>query len=135
MNKLYYSISEICSIIDEEQHILRYWEKEFEGFKPKKNRRGYRIYTEKDLNMIKVIKILLRNEMLSLNGAKEQFKKILKSDIIDFLNNYDKTETKAFNITGSETNQKNLNKKRLESEDLEYLKQTLLETLNYLQSR
>jgi len=135
MNKLYYSISEICSIIDEEQHILRYWEKEFDGFKPKKNRRGYRIYTEKDLNMIKVIKILLRNEMLSLNGAKEQFKKIIKSDAADFLINYEKSETKTFDMSDVETNHKNSNKKKLDTKDLEYLKQTLLETLNYLRSR
>lgn len=122
-------------MIDEEQHILRYWEKEFDGFKPKKNRRGYRIYTEKDLNLIKVIKILLRNEMLSLNGAKEQFKKILKSDVTDFLNNYEKSEIKKFNNSEIETNHTNVIKKKLDISDLEYLKQTLLETLNYLQSR
>jgi DNA-binding transcriptional MerR regulator len=30
MKKLYYSISEISKILDEEQYILRYWEKEFD---------------------------------------------------------------------------------------------------------
>ena len=49
MKKLYYSISEISKILDEEQYILRYWEKEFDFLKPRKNRAGNRIYSEKDL--------------------------------------------------------------------------------------
>lgn len=77
MQKLYYSISEISELIDEEQHILRYWEKEFEQFKPKKNRSGNRIYSEKDLNIAKIIKMLLRDEKLSLKGAKEKLKFII----------------------------------------------------------
>jgi DNA-binding transcriptional MerR regulator len=77
MQKLYYSISELSELIDEEQHILRYWEKEFEQFKPKKNRSGNRIYSEKDLNIAKIIKMLLRDEKLSLKGAKEKLKFII----------------------------------------------------------
>jgi DNA-binding transcriptional MerR regulator len=30
MQKLYHSISEVSELVDEEQHILRYWEKEFD---------------------------------------------------------------------------------------------------------
>jgi len=80
MQKLYYSISEICEIVDEEQHILRYWEKEFEYLKPKKNRSGNRIYSEKDLTIIKLIKKLIRENKLSLKGAQEQLKKIIEND-------------------------------------------------------
>ena len=82
MQKLYYSISEICEIVDEEQHILRYWEKEFDLLKPKKNRSGNRIYSEKDLIIIKLIKKLIRGNKLSLKGAKEQLKKILENENI-----------------------------------------------------
>lgn len=71
MQKLYYSISEISKIVDEEQHILRYWEKEFNSIKPRKNRAGNRIYSEKDLSVIKAIKKLLREEKLNLKIAKE----------------------------------------------------------------
>lgn len=76
MAKLYYSISEVSELLNEEQYILRYWEKEFNELKPKKNRGGNRIYSNKDLNLLKTIKNLIRNEHLSLIGVKEKLKKI-----------------------------------------------------------
>lgn len=85
MQKLYYSISEISKLIDEEQHILRYWEKEFAALKPRKNRAGNRVYSERDLQIIKSIKILIRDEKLSLKGAKEQLDKLLSDDTNDNL--------------------------------------------------
>ena len=77
MQKLYHSISEVSELVDEEQHILRYWEKEFDQLKPKKNRGGNRIYSEKDLILLKLIKKYLRTDKLSLKGAKEQVDKYL----------------------------------------------------------
>jgi DNA-binding transcriptional MerR regulator len=76
MEKLYYSISEVSKIVDEEQHILRYWEKEFGAIKPRKNRAGNRVYSTRDLAIIKIVKDLLRVEKLSLKGAKEKIKEI-----------------------------------------------------------
>jgi DNA-binding transcriptional MerR regulator len=72
MQKLYYSISEICSLIGEEAHVLRYWEKEFGRLKPKKNRAGNRVYSAKDLEMLKKIRQYLREDKLSLKGAREK---------------------------------------------------------------
>ncbi|OGU13240.1 MAG: hypothetical protein A2X61_03600 [Ignavibacteria bacterium GWB2_35_12] len=77
MQKLYHSISEVSELVDEEQHILRYWEKEFDQLKPKKNRGGNRIYSDKDLVLLKLIKKYLRIDKLSLKGAKEQLDKYL----------------------------------------------------------
>lgn len=77
MQKLYYSIGEVCQIVNEEQHILRYWEKEFDQLKPKKSRSGNRTYSEKDLNIIKTIKNFIREEKLSLKGAQEKLKRYL----------------------------------------------------------
>ena len=85
MQKLYYSISEISKLVDEEQHILRYWEKNFNLIKPRKNRAGNRVYSEKDLNIIKSIKYLIREEKLSLAGAKEKLSTM----------NFDVDETKT----------------------------------------
>lgn len=79
MQKLYYSISEVAEIIDEEAYILRYWEKEFNQISPKKNKAGNRIYSENDLNIIKIVKKLLRDDKHSIQGAKEQLPKILNS--------------------------------------------------------
>lgn len=83
MTKLYYSIKETSDLVDEEQHILRYWEKEFTILKPKKNKAGNRTYTHKDLQIILKIKSMIREEHLSLKEAKENFKTIKLNDLID----------------------------------------------------
>lgn len=68
-------------MIDEEQHVLRYWEKEFPVLKPRKNRAGNRVYSEKDMKIIRQIKKMIREDKLSLKGAKEQLEKYLKKTV------------------------------------------------------
>lgn len=75
MQRLYYSISEVSEILDEESYVLRYWEKEFPQISPKKNRSGKRVYSERDLDILKIVKKLLREDKLSVLGAKEQINK------------------------------------------------------------
>jgi DNA-binding transcriptional MerR regulator len=75
MKKLYYSISEVSRITDLEQYVLRYWETEFDQLQPAKNSSGNRIYTNKDIKLILLIKKLLKEEKYTIEGAK----KILKS--------------------------------------------------------
>jgi DNA-binding transcriptional MerR regulator len=82
MQKLYYSISELSLLIDEEPHILRYWEKEFNALNPKKNRGGNRIYAEKEMIVVMAIKKLLRSDKLSIKGAKEQLDKLILNNEI-----------------------------------------------------
>jgi DNA-binding transcriptional MerR regulator len=77
MQKLYHSISEISELLGEEQHTLRYWEKEFPELNPKKNRAGNRIYSDKDLFVIMMIRKLMREDKLSLKGSQEQLTKII----------------------------------------------------------
>jgi len=74
MKKLYYTIKEVSELVDEEQHTLRYWEKEFGQLSPKKNTGGNRKYEEKDIEIVKQIKHLVRVERLSLKGVKEHLK-------------------------------------------------------------
>jgi len=60
--KLYYSIREVSQLFDEEQHILRHWEREIPVLHPNKNRAGNRVYTERDLRVLRVLKVLLREQ-------------------------------------------------------------------------
>lgn len=76
MKKLYYSISEVSRITDLEQYVLRYWETEFELLKPAKNSSGNRIYTNKDIKLILLIKKLLKEEKYTIEGAKKILKNI-----------------------------------------------------------
>lgn len=80
MKKLYYSISEVSRICDLEQYVLRYWETEFEQLKPAKNSSGNRIYTNKDIKMILLIKKLLKEEKYTIEGAKKIIKNYNVSD-------------------------------------------------------
>lgn len=73
MKKLYYSIGEVSKILDVEQHILRYWEKEFSLLKTKKNRAGNRVYSTEDLEFLKLIKNLLDDKNLSIKQANQLF--------------------------------------------------------------
>jgi DNA-binding transcriptional MerR regulator len=89
IKKLYYSISEVSKITDVEQYVLRYWETEFEQLKPQKNRAGNRIYTNKDIQTILLIKNLLREKKYTIEGAKkiltdDKYLKELQQDEIDF---------------------------------------------------
>ena len=77
MNKLI-SISEaskILNLIDTKtkkplNHILRYWEKEFKQIRPKKiNNRRY--YSTEQIEIIKMIKFLLKNKGMTILGVKQ----------------------------------------------------------------
>ena len=69
--KLYYSISEVSRITGLEQHVLRYWESQFNELNPAKNRAGNRIYTNKDISLIFEIKRLVREQGFTIEGAKK----------------------------------------------------------------
>lgn len=71
-DKRYYSISEVATMTDLEAYVLRYWEKEFPLLKPKKNRRGSRLYTAKDIELIHQIKHLRTKEKLTIAGARNK---------------------------------------------------------------
>ncbi|MCB0711346.1 MAG: MerR family transcriptional regulator [Ignavibacteriae bacterium] len=71
MKKLYYSISEVSKMVDLEQYVLRYWEREFSQLRPQKNRAGNRIYTEKDIEIIRLIKRLTREDRYTISGARQ----------------------------------------------------------------
>ncbi len=71
IKKLYYSISEVSKMLGLEQYVLRYWETEFEQLRPQKNRAGNRIYTEKDIDVVKLIKRLTREDRYTIEGARQ----------------------------------------------------------------
>lgn len=74
IKRLYYSISEVSKLVDEEQYVLRYWETEFEQLRPQKNRAGNRVYNENDVEVIRAIQQLLRIKRHTIEGAKEHLR-------------------------------------------------------------
>lgn len=72
--KLYYSITEVSEHLDVAPSLLRYWENEFPSIKPKRNSRGTRFYTTKDIEEIERIHFLVKEQGFTLQGAKEKLK-------------------------------------------------------------
>ncbi len=71
-DKLYYSIGETAKYFGEEISAIRYWEKQFNVLKPKKNKRGVRFFTAKDMEHIEQIHYLLRVKKMTIEGAKKE---------------------------------------------------------------
>lgn len=70
--KLYYKIGEACRALDIQPYVLRYWETEFAVLAPSKSKSGQRVYTEKELDVIRRIKELLYDEGYTIAGAKKK---------------------------------------------------------------
>jgi len=87
IKKLYYSIGEVSEITGLKQYVLRYWESEFPSLSPSKNRAGNRVYKERDIQYIKLIKFLLYEKKFTIEGAKQKLKTIRVED----LERFDKT--------------------------------------------
>ena len=70
-NKVYKSIGEVAKEITINAHTLRFWEKEFKQIKPKLLSGNRRYYSEKDINLLKLIYELLKNQGYTIAGAKK----------------------------------------------------------------
>jgi DNA-binding transcriptional MerR regulator len=74
LTKLYYSIGEVAQMFDVNTSLIRFWEKEFKTIQPKKNRRGNRMFTPKDIEHLRVIYHLLKERGFTIEGAKQKLK-------------------------------------------------------------
>ena len=82
MEKLFYSIGETAKMFDVNVSLIRFWEKEFDILKPKKNKKGNRLFTKKDLANLQIIYHLVKERGFTLEGAKTKLKEN-KKDTID----------------------------------------------------
>lgn len=72
--KLYYSISEVAGWFKVNTSLLRYWENEFDVLKPRKTRKGDRLFRVEDIRNLQLIYFLLRQRKLSIEGARNYLK-------------------------------------------------------------
>ena len=70
INKLYYTMGEVSAMFDVNQSLLRYYEKEFEILQPKKNKKGNRLFTNDDVENLKIILHLIREKKFTIEGAR-----------------------------------------------------------------
>jgi len=82
IEKLYYSISEVAEMFGVNNSLIRFWEKEFDILKPKKNKKGNRMFTPKDVENLRVIYHLVKERGFTLQGAQQKLKEN-KEDTVD----------------------------------------------------
>jgi DNA-binding transcriptional MerR regulator len=74
VEKLYYSIGEVADIFKVNTSLIRYWEKEFDIIKPKKNKKGNRLFTGDDIENFHIIYHLVKERGMTLKGAQKKMK-------------------------------------------------------------
>lgn len=72
--KQYYPISTVATWFNVNTSLLRYWENEFDILKPRKNRKGDRLFRPEDVKSLQTIYYLLRQRKFTIEGAKEYLK-------------------------------------------------------------
>lgn len=80
LTKLYYSIGEVAAIFDVNTSLIRFWEKEFTVIQPKKNKKGNRLFTVKDIEHFNKIYQLVKEQGYTLDGAKKALKSADKGE-------------------------------------------------------
>lgn len=84
VEKLYYSIGEVAEMFKVNTSLIRFWEKEFDVIKPKKNKKGNRFFTKKDIDNFHLIFHLVKEKGLTLSGAKKKLKENREDTIENF---------------------------------------------------
>ena len=78
-NKAYKSIGEVAKILDLvnekngalKTHTIRFWEKEFKQIKPNILNGNRRYYNNDTIEVLKKVKYLLKDQGMTINGAKK----------------------------------------------------------------
>jgi len=74
LTKLYYTIGEVAEMFNVNTSLIRFWEKEFTIIQPKKNKKGNRLFTPKDILNFNKIYHLVKEQGFTLEGAKNALK-------------------------------------------------------------
>lgn len=73
-NKQYYRIGEVAKAFGVNTSLIRFWEKEFDIIKPKKNKKGNRLFRQNDIKNLQMIYHLVKEKGFTLSGAKKKLK-------------------------------------------------------------
>lgn len=95
--KRYYSIGELAKAFDVNASLIRFWDKEFDILKPKKNAKGNRMFTPEDVKNLQLIYHLVKERGYTLDGAKQHLKDRQKKSL-DRLDIIKKLESIKFEL-------------------------------------
>ncbi len=83
-DKRYYSIGELARAFNVNASLIRFWDKEFDILKPKKNAKGNRMFTPEDVKNLQLIYHLVKERGFTLDGAKTHLKEGQKKTLDKF---------------------------------------------------
>lgn len=72
--KIYHTIGEVAAMFGVNTSLIRFWENEFDILKPQKNKKGNRLFTNEDIENLRIIHTLVKEQGFTLQGAKEKLK-------------------------------------------------------------
>ena len=73
MAKMIFTMGEVAQELGENTSAIRYWSNYFEQFvKPQRNAKGNRLYHPEDIETLKQIQYLVKNQGLTLEGARQR---------------------------------------------------------------
>ena len=84
-DKRYYGIGEIAKAFNVNTSLIRFWEKEFDILKPKKNAKGNRKFTPDDVKNLEIIYYLVKERGFTLDGAKIHLKENKQKHLIGLI--------------------------------------------------
>lgn len=74
ITKLYYTMGEVSEMFGVNPSQIRFYEKEFDVLRPKKNKKGNRLFTPDDITNLKIIFNLVKDKGYTLQGARDYLK-------------------------------------------------------------
>jgi len=83
-DKRYFSIGELARAFNVNASLIRFWDKEFDILKPKKNAKGNRMFTPEDVKNLQLIYHLVKERGFTLEGAKTHLKEGQKKTLDKF---------------------------------------------------
>ena len=105
LKKLYYTIGEVADMFEVNTSLIRFWEKEFPTIQPKKNKKGNRLFTPKEIGKIEEIYRLVKEEGYTLEGAKKALRSknvieptALENSNDELLNRLEKVKEKLLSL-------------------------------------
>ncbi|WBL25159.1 MerR family transcriptional regulator [Zunongwangia sp. HGR-M22] len=98
--KRYYSIGEVATAFKVNTSLIRFWEKEFDVIKPKKNAKGNRKFTPEDIKNLELIYHLVKERGFTLEGAKTHLKEEKQKTLsnFDIVRKLEKIKSSLINI-------------------------------------
>ncbi len=72
VEKLFYSIGEVAAMFKVNTSLIRFWENEFDIIKPKKNKKGNRLFRKEDIDNFHIIYHLVKERGMTLKGAQKK---------------------------------------------------------------